>query len=201
MWFSLNAQTDAAIRELEASSDRAAAIIAGAVIDSLLYDTIAKFLRGDNEAYSAKIRKDLFSAGGALGSFGSRTGLAYLIGLVSAEAHSDLQTLGKIRNSFAHYTERDTFDTQSIKTRCDDFKLVESRVLPGVNERTHAGPKMLQDAITFMLPDNRLFLNLVEHDKVLATARGRFISTTKLFLAAFSNFQEEPHDERKLPIL
>jgi hypothetical protein len=124
----------------------------------------------------------LFSADGAVGGFGARASLAYLMGIISREAHTDLQTFAKIRNSFAHYTEHDTFETESIKARCGNFKLIDSHVeRADTPYETMSGGKIITDL-----------------DAALHTPKGRFIATAKLFCAAFANFlleEDDPSDD------
>jgi hypothetical protein len=50
MWLSRDHLDENAIKELEKASDRAVGIIAGAMVDSHLYDALSRFLRGDDEA-------------------------------------------------------------------------------------------------------------------------------------------------------
>ena len=49
-----------------------------------------------------KILNELFQPTGALGSFKTKTNLAYMLGLVNEEFYQDLSTIIKIRNHFAH---------------------------------------------------------------------------------------------------
>ena len=201
MWYTLSKRLDDAIKELEKSSDRAIGIIAGAMVDSQLYEALSHFLHGDDEAYSTKVRKDMFGSDGPLGSFGARTNLAYLLGLITEDAHADLQTFGKIRNSFAHYTEHDTFETESIKARCSNFKLIKKYVTTVTKpELTASGQCQLQDSISISA-DKVITLNLVDAEAVLSTPKGRFIATTKLFCAVFSEFADEKVDWEKYPLL
>lgn len=200
MWFSIDAATTNAIAELERSSDRAIGIIAGAMIDSQLYAAISQFLQNEDENYSAKVRKDMFAFDGALGSFGARTNLAYLIGLISMNAHADLQTFGKIRNSFAHYTTHDTFETESIAARCKNFKLIDMHVSKAERSTlTVSGEHYIQDCIRIS-PNGVVTMELVETDAALGTSKGRFITTTKLFCAVLSNFADEKNWE-KFPLI
>jgi DNA-binding MltR family transcriptional regulator len=190
MWLTLDSFPLDAIDELEASSDRAAGIIAGTIIDSHLYEVLGRCLCGQSEAYSAKVRKNMFSPDGALGGFGTRANLAYLMGLIGEDAHADLQNFAKIRNSFAHHSKHNSFETESIRSRCFNFKLVDSRVSQATMKyQTVSGEQQIMDAVAIS-PGRAITLYLVDPRTAKETAKGRFIATSKLFCAAFSHFAE-----------
>jgi hypothetical protein len=85
--------------ELTGESDRACAIIASANVEHYLLDLIETMFipLGDNDKNDL-----LFSPGATLGSFASRIDIAYALGLITPAQKSDLTTIKKLRNAFAH---------------------------------------------------------------------------------------------------
>jgi DNA-binding MltR family transcriptional regulator len=100
----------AAIKEIEESSDRAAAIVASALVEDHLM-TVLK----DRFHHDERIMRELFQGSGPLAPFSTKIKLAFLTGLLSARACKDLQTIRKIRNEFAHKLSNLTFETQNVK--------------------------------------------------------------------------------------
>jgi DNA-binding MltR family transcriptional regulator len=66
--------------------------------------------------------------GGALGPYGARVHLGYLLGLYGGTVYSDLKTIGGIRNKFAHKAENLSFGTQSIGDKCKNLSFVDTAV-------------------------------------------------------------------------
>lgn len=55
---------------------------------------------------------------GPLSTFSSHIELAYALGLIYENAHSDLHLIRKIRNEFAHTSEPISFNNNSISDKC-----------------------------------------------------------------------------------
>lgn len=193
MWLTQESKDLQAIDELEKGSDRSVGVIAGALIDARLSEMLRRDLRRDDTGYSARVRKNVFDPEGPLGTFGAKINLAYLMGYFTADAHSDLQALKKIRNLFAHYREHDTFDTDQLRTLCSNFRLIDDRVRPpSASMKIGDGERIPMDSVG--RHDNFIWLSLVDSDRVLKTPRGRFISTAKLFCAAFEINERRQED-------
>ena len=94
-------------------SDRGSALIAVAWVDDALKECLKAFFHHDR-----KIADTLLQPEGPLGSFSSRIKTAYLLGIITASLYSDLETMRKIRNDFAHVRQAVRFNNQSIKDRC-----------------------------------------------------------------------------------
>jgi len=91
-------------------SDRAAAIVAGAMLDDALLKLLkARLVVPDNEE-----RSILDGVNAPLGTFSARIDGALQLGLVSTYLARDLHLIRKIRNAFAHEPLETTFDTQRI---------------------------------------------------------------------------------------
>lgn len=109
---------------LEHDSDRAAAIIAGSMIDVRLTAAIKHRLRRDSV-----IENKLFQPSGPLGTFSSKIDLARLMGIISAPAYRDIHVVRDIRNSFAHDLKIRDFNTPSIRDRSMNLKMVDTHIL------------------------------------------------------------------------
>ena len=91
--------------QLDDDSDRAAGIVAGALVERRLEDAIkARLLKDDH------LLNKLFHPSGAMGAFSVKIDFAYLLGIISSAGRSDLIIMKGIRNDFAHH-----FDFDSLK--------------------------------------------------------------------------------------
>jgi DNA-binding MltR family transcriptional regulator len=108
-------------------SDRACAVLAGALLDSLLEQLM-------REAMIPGSSQELFRAQGPLGSFAAKTDLALALGLISQEDHRELTLVRRIRNDFAHHLDHDLdFTTASIADRVRALQL--PRIITEYNHR------------------------------------------------------------------
>jgi hypothetical protein len=115
-------------------SDRAAAVLGGALLDELLSRLFRARLTAD-------ANPDLLRERGALGSFAARIDIAYALGWLSPVERDDLHILRGIRNDFAHAVEHTlTFEDQSIADRTRNLKL-PLRVLAAADARVARGPQ------------------------------------------------------------
>jgi len=96
-------------KELEGSSDRAAAILSGAMLDEVLA-LLARAKCVDDEV--AEVR--LFAAQRPLGTFVGKADFCFCLGLVSEAEWKALLIVAKIRNKFAHGLENLSFDDQAL---------------------------------------------------------------------------------------
>jgi DNA-binding MltR family transcriptional regulator len=64
----------------------------------------------------------LLNPSGALGANGARCDLAYCLGLITRDQRSDLKTIAKIRNKFAHDFNVASFDVSSVRDHCASLK-------------------------------------------------------------------------------
>jgi DNA-binding MltR family transcriptional regulator len=177
MWLAQDEIGFETLKELESGPDRTVGIVAGAVVESSIESAIKNELCKDQSAYGKEVQAALFFSDGVLGSFGAKIGMAYLLGYFSPEAHRDLLNLKYIRNRFAHFSDNYSFENQSIKDRCVNFKLINSRV---------RGANMIPSGDTISQTKDGIWLNLLDHSELLKTPKGRFVTTAKLFCAAFN---------------
>jgi len=154
--------------QVEFDSDRAAGIVAGAIVDTRLEHALRSKLKNNID-----VANGLFNSRGALGSFGAKIDLAYLMGILSEDSYSDLKILQKIRNDFAHNLGLSSFDEQSILDRCKNFKLVDKHIgpIPDPN-RAIDGLKEVNKATPYMgLPD---------YEQKLLDPRFRYVMTSQI---------------------
>lgn len=189
MWVNFRVGTVENFAELERGSDRTIGVVASAVVESYLTGALKKEIHRDDTPYSNQVRSDTFNHDGPLGSFGAKIQLAYLMGYLTPEAHRDLTNLKNIRNQFAHYAEQHSFATDKIRDRCANFTLI--------NERTRDIPGATIPSLNGMsVEDVKIYLDLACRDEILATPKGRFVNTAKLFCAAFEFYERAIGSEK-----
>lgn len=101
------------ITEMFAQSDRASAVVAASVLDELLERCLVRFIREDKKA-----KELMFDVYKPMSSFKAKTDLAYFLSLLSHDERSDLDTIRRIRNDFAHKFDTLTFSSPGIETLC-----------------------------------------------------------------------------------
>ena len=100
--------------EIEGASDRAAAILASAILDNELAEELEKKF----VLLSAERRGKLFGVYGPLSSLSAKIDIGFAVGLFGPETHADLHRLRRIRNKFAHTGEPLKFSNQAITDLC-----------------------------------------------------------------------------------
>ncbi len=96
--------------QFEKETDRAAAVLVGAMLDEVL----ASLLRKRLIPPLSKERSLLDSPYAPLGTFSARIDAAYQLGLISSYLARDLHLIRKIRNEFAHEAMECAFNDQRI---------------------------------------------------------------------------------------
>jgi hypothetical protein len=112
---------DAALRVFvglfqDEKNERAAAVVGGAFLDTILEHIIVNFLVDDEKEVER-----LLSPEQALGTYGSRVRFVYCVGLIGKIVRDDLRLVGKIRNRFAHDLEV-SFEDEPIRSWCRSLK-------------------------------------------------------------------------------
>jgi hypothetical protein len=115
----------------DATSARAAGIMWPAIVESRLELLFDIALRPDR-----KVRDDMFRASGALGSYGAKVQLAYLLGWIGEDVCKDLVSISKIRNRFAHSIQANDFKDQQIAAWLNNLR--GSVLLPDMIKDTKA---------------------------------------------------------------
>lgn len=118
-------------RALTEESDRGCALFAAAYLDKVLSDLLYLSVVENGK----KVESDLFEGNAPLASFSSRIKMAFYLGRISAECRSELDTIRKIRNDFAHDASLISFETKSVADRC--LNLTYSYQLKEARPRAH----------------------------------------------------------------
>jgi|SRR5882724_9729751 len=125
---------------LNHESDLACVLIAASYIDHALASLLKRHF-----VQSKAVKKLLDPPRGAVSTFASRCDLAYCLGLIPKSFYQNLETVGKIRNAFAH---------SYLSLRLNDSEiggLVNMLVAPTIHQTitvdgddvTHSGPSPL----------------------------------------------------------
>ena len=96
--------------EFQRESDRAAGIVAGAMLDDALLNLLRARL-----VPSLKSRSLVDAPNAPLGSFSARIDAAHQLGLISEYLARDLHLIRRIRNEFAHASHRIAFDAPPVR--------------------------------------------------------------------------------------
>jgi hypothetical protein len=101
-------------------NDRATAIMFGSFVEATLERLLAKQLRQD---LNSDDRKKVFEYEGALGTFSSKTIMAYAMSLIGPVSRADLDLIRFLRNEFAHSRISFTFTTPEVSAVCAQLKI------------------------------------------------------------------------------
>jgi hypothetical protein len=153
------------VDELEQQTDRGAAIIGAAFVESLLRQALESRLRVMT-AHEKRTAHRLFATTGPLSSFSAKIDLGALLGLYPEAVQGDLHRLREVRNQFAHEQEPRDFDYPKIREICARFWLPHNLFIVA----TSGGPQGYP-----------------------ADARGRYILTVKLLVALLRRAVLTPH--------
>lgn len=123
VWLFANDDERLVVESIELASDRAAAIIAGSIIESRV--TKAVLARC---SHVPDIESMHFHPSGAMGSFRVKIDLALMLNIITLPAYKDLMNLKDIRNMFAHRLDIRDFTAQRIKDRVKNFGLIKTHV-------------------------------------------------------------------------
>jgi DNA-binding MltR family transcriptional regulator len=94
-----------------ARRDRDRAIVLSAIAENHLTSLLQLLmLRHEKE-----VSQQLFNPSGPLGPFGTKIRVAYMLRIVPPELYSDLMTVSKIRNKFAHDLSVKSFESPQIR--------------------------------------------------------------------------------------
>lgn len=169
--------------QVEFDSDRAAGIVAGSIVERHLEEAIRCTMKDDNP----DIARQLFRPSGPLGPFSNKIDLAYMLGMLSADAYKDLTNIKSVRNDFAHELEMDTFDISSINARCKNLVLIDRHIGPA--------PQGIDPPIGAPNP----YYGLPDYKEKLADARFRYMMTAQLLSYVLGMAVDNPN--RTIPYL
>ncbi|QNM84614.1 DUF4145 domain-containing protein [Polaribacter pectinis] len=101
---------DKQVNQLNNESDRACIILAGSIIDDVLYKIFDRYLVSFPSS-----NDPLFNNNGALSTLSNKIDLAYRFGIISNQMCKSLHSIRKLRNICAHEYESITFNDQKVK--------------------------------------------------------------------------------------
>jgi DNA-binding MltR family transcriptional regulator len=135
------------LEPFQSETDRAAALLAAAMLDDKLREILESFL------LDSKIsRRLLDSPNAALRGFSSRIDAAYALGFLDDAEYKELHIVRDIRNDFAHSWRTLTFETQSVRDRVRNLHIRGMFGLPTGAEpaREHFNYSVIAILITLM---------------------------------------------------
>lgn len=106
--------------------DRSVALIYAAQIERSLEKIITHMLATKDEL------KELFGDSGPLGTFSAKTQIAYAMGIFGKRTKKELDRIRSVRNVFAHAVRPLSFETEQIKSTCENL----NRNFPGSNPKS-----------------------------------------------------------------
>lgn len=112
---------DKFFEEFNNETPRAAVIISGAFLDSLLRDLLSSFMI-ENDKIVDELLGTENNSDTPLSSFGARMKLAYCLGLISHIEYNDLKCIKLVRNKFAHKLHGYSFEEKEIIKYCDKLQ-------------------------------------------------------------------------------
>src|SRR5690606_24246449 len=113
----LSADGDKFYAILNEAEDTSAIVIGVAYIDACLASLLSKRLRK-----SAISNQLLDSLSGPIGSFWSRSSLAYCMALIEKPVYLDLLVLAQLRNAVAHHHFALNFTAPEVAKLCDELR-------------------------------------------------------------------------------
>jgi hypothetical protein len=98
-------------------SPRAAAMLAGALMDELLKGAISYRLVELNKEDS----DGLFTGNAPLATFSAKIRVSYALGIIGKRTRHDIELVREIRNGFAHTLRDLSFETPELTKMCSQF--------------------------------------------------------------------------------
>lgn len=106
--------------ELIDESDRGAVIVAAALLEDDLNEILKEIVQ--RNGLSAKYIKEMFDLNGPLSSFSSKILICYGFGIISKDIFDDLTKIRKLRNKFAHSSDKVDFLSSEIEDQVADIQ-------------------------------------------------------------------------------
>jgi hypothetical protein len=153
------------VEELEQQTDRGAAIIGAAFVESLLRQSLESRMRA-RTSLERRTANRLFGTMGPLSSFSAKIDLGVLLGLYPEEVRGDLHRVREVRNEFAHQQQPRDFRHPRISEMCAEFWLPHNLFIVATAGGSQGFP---------------------------ADARGRYILTLKLLVSLLHRAVINPH--------
>ena len=155
--------------ELHGESERACAIVGGALLDDLLGTLLEVYLVQNSDASSDLLSSENINA--PLGSFGARIVAAYATGLLPESNFNALRKVKRIRNRFAHDLSLG-FNQPEISRLCTELSTLTKNYC--VAERTPR--QIFEDTVAFLAGGLREHLYLTKEFDL----KGSFAAVVRL---------------------
>lgn len=110
--------------ELAGTNDRSIAVVAGALLETLIENLLRKVL-------NPSTHNVLFNGYGPLSTFSAKIDVAFAIGVLSATEHADLHRIRRIRNEFAHELKPLSFSVSPLCDHVAQLQLCSSKITGG----------------------------------------------------------------------
>lgn len=149
--------------------NRVAGIVTPAFLEELLTTVLRNHLHQDIELLNS-----ILKPGGALGDFGVKINMAFLVGIISDRARKDLNRIRKFRNAFAHDAALNTFDKSPVRDWAMDLTIPNWYKFEGKSK-----PSDNTEPKTIRVPSDKEIAKL-------STPRGRFNVSCKCFFTALA---------------
>lgn len=111
------------LQELQKESDRAAAVLGAAHLESMLEALLRRSFTFTSDYLDNLLRPD-----GPLGTFSSKINLAHSMGLLTLSESKDLHWVRQIRNKFAHHLVGLSFKDDQVADWSKNFILIKHLV-------------------------------------------------------------------------
>ena len=105
------------VEELRRESDRGLALVAAALIDDKLAETLRHFFCEGGSA-----RKLIDDTNAPLGTFSARTEACFSLGLIDEFEYAEIALMRRVRNEFAHAKHGMSFQTPRVQGLCSSLK-------------------------------------------------------------------------------
>ena len=105
------------VEELKRESDRGLPLVATALIDQLLRDSLRALF-----CANASVSKLLDESNAPLGTFSSRIEACFALGLIEQFEYGEIHILRKVRNEFAHARHGIDFKAPKVQGLCSSLK-------------------------------------------------------------------------------
>lgn len=105
------------VEELKCESDRGLPLVAAALIDDKLAETLRSFF-----CNVPTVGKLLDDSNAPLGTFSSRSETCYALGLIDEHEYKEIGLIRKIRNEFAHAKHGTSFKTPRVQGLCSTLQ-------------------------------------------------------------------------------
>lgn len=170
------------MQEVANDSDRSVGIAAPAFVEQELALCLKRHLVPGTK----RLQDHLFKPSQALGSFGVKIDMGFIMGIYSKRAHADLVAIKEIRNTFAHEPDATSFDFPKIAARCEKLRFVEDFISHDADGNIDVRVPTSSGAVTHAIygPEKDL-------KDLLGTLRQRFLFTCEHFIELFSNTYPE----------